>query len=74
MRRKIEITSDEDVAKVDVNQVVVPVSPLRFSREQRHMLRKLWADYPARRDFLDASELPHLQFIRWLHRTGRLSP
>jgi hypothetical protein len=74
MKWKIEITGDEDVAKIDMNQLGIKLSPLRFSRQERHSLRKLWTDYPARRDFLDACELPHLRFIRWLYRTGRLAP
>ncbi|MDB5059029.1 MAG: hypothetical protein JWO59_2501 [Chloroflexi bacterium] len=74
MRRKIEIRDEEKVAKIDVVQNDAPLYPVCFSPQERLMLSELWADYPARRDFLDAGELPHLRFIRWLYRTGRLAP
>ena len=62
------------MGKQYVTQIDIAPLPQCFSQRERHLLRALRADYQVGRDFLGARELGRLRFIRWLYRTGRLTP
>ena len=48
--------------------------PACFSQQECYSLWLLRTHYAVCRDLLAERELRHLRFVRWLYRTGRLTP
>jgi hypothetical protein len=55
-------------------QLDITLSLLSFNQRERERLRSLRLDYQVGHDFLDAQEIAHLRFLRWLYTSGRLVP
>jgi hypothetical protein len=69
-----EWASLEVMSKATFDQLDLALASLYFSQRARSRLYSLRASYQVGRDFLGAQDFRRLRFIRWLYRTGRLTP
>jgi hypothetical protein len=69
-----EWASLEVMSKATFDQLDLALASPYFSQRERSRLRSLRASYQVGRDFLGDQDLRRLRFIRWLYRTGRVTP